>query len=220
VPTPRDRTLAFNYAAKMNRLWHAAETEHVVMMNDDVVVGSPDWLQALMTFSMQEEVGGVGARLLYPDGTIQHAGMAGGLFGLCAHAWLGLPADAPTYQDWACVHRQWSMVTGAVFATRKSVLEMVDGFDERFGLELNDADLCLRLRMQGLRIVYTPFAEFTHFEKASRGQEPVHGSDLARFLTRWGEYLDQDPAFHPGLDHQCFDIRPTEPTDPWWQDER
>jgi GT2 family glycosyltransferase len=207
----------FNYAKKMNLLWRAAATEHVVLMNDDIVIASPDWLRALLTFSMQEDVGGVGARLLYANGTIQHAGIPGGLFDMCAHAWLGQPASDPTYQNWAVVHREWSMVTGAVFATRKSLLELVNGFDERFKLEFNDIDLCLRLRMLGYRIVYTPFAELTHYEKASRGELEPPGSELALFWKRWNDFLRQDPAYHPRLSRNTFQITPLEHVGEWWK---
>lgn len=217
VLTPRYRGEGFNYAAKMNELWRAAETEHIVLMNDDIVVRSPGWLQALLTFSMQEDVGGVGARLLYANGTIQHAGMPGGLCDLCAHAWLGQSASAPTYQNWALVHREWSIVTGAVFATRKRVMEIINGFDDRFSLEFNDVDLCLRLRMLGYRIVYTPFAELIHYEKATRGQALPPGSELARFLKRWEEFLNDDPAYHPRLSRRTLDIQPVVGVGEWWQ---
>jgi len=211
VVTARKPGEPFNYAAKMNLLWRMSRTEQIVFMNDDITAESTEWLEALLTFSMQEDVGGAGARLLYPNGTIQHAGIPGGLFGVCAHAWLGLPSSAPTYQDWALVHREWSMVTGAVFATRRSLLETVNGFDERFSLEFNDVDLCLRLRLLGYRIVYTPFAELTHHEKASRGDRLPPASELALFLKRWRGYLVQDPHYHPRLDRESLEIRPLNP---------
>jgi hypothetical protein len=207
----------FNYAEKINRLWRAAETEQIVIMNDDMVVRSADWLQALLTFSMQDDVGVAGARLIYPNDTIQHAGIPGGLFGMCAHAWLGQPAAAPTYQNWALVHREWSMMTGAVHATRKSVLELLNGFDERFSLEFNDVDFCLRARMLGYRNVYTPFAELVHHEKASRGEVLPPGGELALFLKRWGEFLEHDPAYHPMLARDRFQIGPVDHPGGWWQ---
>ena len=207
----------FNYAEKINTLWRSAETEHLVLMNDDIEIASPDWLQALLTFSIQDDVGAVGARLLYANGNLQHAGIPGGLFGMCAHAWLGQPADAPTYQNWALVHREWSMLTGAILATRKSVLEFVNGFDERFRLEFNDVDFCLRLRMLGYRNIYTPFAEMIHYEKASRGELHPRASELALFCKRWSEFLDQDPAYHPGLTRNSFQIAPVEPAAGWWE---
>ena len=89
--TRRPAGAPFNYAAKMNQLWRAAQTEHVVMLNDDLQVVAPDWLEALMSFAVDREVGGVGARLLYPNGAVQHAGMIGGPFGVFVHPWIGQP---------------------------------------------------------------------------------------------------------------------------------
>ncbi|VTU21369.1 N-acetylglucosaminyl-diphospho-decaprenol L-rhamnosyltransferase [Variovorax sp. PBS-H4] len=207
----------FNYAAKMNQLWRESTTEYVILMNDDITIRSSDWIQALLTFSTQNDVGGVGARLLYPTGEIQHAGMPGGVFGLVTHAWIGEPSSASTYQDWASVHREWSMVTGAVFATRKSLLEEVNGFDERFRLDFNDIDLCLKLRMLGYRIVYTPHAELVHHEKGSRGEASWPASELALFLSRWGRFLEDDPSFHPKLSKIHHKIQPVEFRNEWWQ---
>jgi O-antigen biosynthesis protein len=214
VDTRRAPDVPFNYAAKMNALWRQANTEHLVLINDDVVVTGSGWLRALMTFAMNEDVGGVGARLLYVDGTIQHAGMPGGLFG--AHAWIFQPADAPTYNDWALVHREWSMVTGAVFATRRSVLELVDGFDEQFSVEFNDTDLCLRLKLLGYKIIYTPFAELLHFEKSSRGDTLPSGDQVAIYLKRWSEFLNNDPAFHPGFPDYSVGITPLPVIGAWY----
>ncbi len=213
--TPRPASEGFNYAAKMNRLWRATEGEHLVLMNDDLLMKTPGWLEALMTFAMDEDVGGVGARLLYPDGAIQHAGVAGGPFGAFAHVWAGRPATAPTYQDWAMVHRDWSAVTGAVFATRRSVLELLNGFDEQFSLEYNDIDLALRMRLLGLRVVYAPEAEFIHHEKSSRGSALPAGSQTARFLRRWKGLIADDPMFHPHLARDSFAVRPAY-TGPHW----
>ncbi|MDT8870494.1 glycosyltransferase [Komagataeibacter rhaeticus] len=93
--------------------------------------------------------------------------------------------------------REWSMVTGAVFATRRTVLERINGFDERFSLEFNDIDLCLRIRNLGYRLVYNPDAVFTHAEKISRGETIPPGEERALFLSRWSRWLENDPASHP-----------------------
>jgi GT2 family glycosyltransferase len=216
IDTQRAQGVPFNYAAKMNSLWRKTDTEFVIFMNDDIVVREAGWLRALMTFAMDENVGGVGARLLYADGRLQHAGIAGGLLGLCAHAWIYAPAQAKTYNDWALVHREWSMVTGAVFATRRRILELVNGFDERFSLEFNDVDLCMRMRLLGYKILYTPFAEMTHYEKASREDARPKGGQVALFLKRWGELLNHDPAFHPGFDMQNVYLDPVPIRGAWF----
>lgn len=215
IETPRPDGAPFNYAAKMNALWRAAETEHLVLVNDDVTPMGTGWLRALMTFAVDAEVGGVGARLLYPDGRLQHAGIAP-LFGHVAHAWLGRRQATGSYQDWALSQRSWSAVTGAVFATRRSAMEQVDGFDERFTLIFNDVDLCLRMRALGLSILYNPAAEMLHAEKASRGETPPDPREMALFATRWGAWLAEDPAWHPGLDDWQLDVRPAGDPQPWY----
>jgi GT2 family glycosyltransferase/glycosyltransferase involved in cell wall biosynthesis len=207
IETTRPAGTPFNYAAKMNLLWRTAETEQIVLLNDDCLPSNPDWLKALMSFTVDPDVGGAGARLHYDDGRLQHAGLAP--HGpAAAHMWLFREEAEGTYQDWALVQREWSMVTGAAFATRKSVLEQADGFDERFGLEFNDTDLCLRMRALGFRIVCTPMAEMTHSEKASRGERLPPGEDMALFLSRWRGWLDADPAWHPGLRRDCLEVQP------------
>ena len=143
--------------------------------------------------------------------------MVGGPFGVFVHAWIGQPADQPTYGDWALVQRDWSAVTGAVFATRRSVLEAVNGFDERFALEYNDVDLCLRLKLAGYRIVQAPDALLVHHEKASRGATPPPGSQTALFLRRWGQLIADDPAYHPGLPRDGFVLQPASTGGEWYK---
>lgn len=205
----------FNYAAKMNRLWRAAETDLMILMNDDIGVGSSDWIESLLTFAMDPEVGGVGARLLFPDGRVQHAGMFGGIFNVCAHPWYLQEAEASTYDGWAETHRDCSAVTGAVFATRRGPMEAVNGFDERFSLDFNDVDLCFKMRMLGYRIVYTPFAEMTHFEKASRETQVAPGDQVARYLRKWSDVLTNDPMFSPQLRTNTDRVEPREAASAW-----
>ena len=218
VQTPRAAEAPFNYAQKMNQLWRAAESEHIVLMNDDIEVVEPDWLEALMTFAVQEDVGGVGARLLYGDGTLQHAGMIGGLFGAFAHPWARQSVDHLSYSDWAMLQRDYSAVTGAVFATRKSVMETVNGFDEQFALEYNDVDLCLRIGVAGYRIVQAPDAVLVHHEKASRGENTPAGSQTASFLQRWGQVIANDPAYHPKLSRDSLVVQPVPVWGEWYAD--
>jgi hypothetical protein len=216
LATPRPAAEPFNFARKMNLLCRNAGTEHLVLMNDDVEVVSPGWLKALMTFAVEPDVGAVGARLLFPSGRLQHAGVVGGLMGLCAHPWLDQPSVRATYDDWAVIQREWSAVTGAVLATRRSALARVNGFDERFSLDFNDVDLCFKLRTLGLRIVYTPAAELIHHEKVSRGDHLPRADEQAIFLRRWLALLDNDPAIHPKLALHSYDLAPAANADPEW----
>ena len=216
VETPREAAEPFNYARKMNQLWQQAPGEIVVFMNDDITPRDPGWLQALAGFATQPRVGGVGARLLYEDGSLQHAGIYPA-FDTVVHAWLAMATAAHTYQNWALAQREWSMVTGAVFAARRTVLEEADGFDEAFSLEFNDIDLCLRIRNLGHAIVYNPDAEFTHAEKASRGDTIPPGAEVALFLARWSRWLEQDPASHPGFARDRVDLVPAPPKAAWYR---
>jgi GT2 family glycosyltransferase/glycosyltransferase involved in cell wall biosynthesis len=215
IVTARPAGEPFNYAAKMNRLWREAGGEQVVLMNDDVLPHGPGWLKALQTFALDRSVGGVGALLFYESGAIQHAGIFPSLR-IAVHAWIGMSADEPTYQDWAMCQRRWSMVTGAVFATRRSLLDRIGGFDERLTLEFNDIDLCLRMRALGHGIVYNPAARFTHVEKASRGSNPPPAAEAALFLSRWSDWLAKDPASHPGYAADRIDVVPTIDSDVWY----
>ncbi|MFT3975864.1 MAG: glycosyltransferase [Sphingomonas bacterium] len=215
IVTPRASGEPFNYAAKMNHLWRATDSEQIVLLNDDVLPHEPGWLKALQTFALDRNVGAVGALLLYEGGAIQHAGIFPSLR-IAVHAWLGMPADAPTYQGWAMCQRRWSMVTGAVFATRRSLLERLGGFDERLTLEFNDIDLCLRMRSLGHAVVYNPAARFTHTEKASRGSSPPPAAEAALFLSRWSDWLARDPASHPGYATNRIEVVPAIDPKVWY----
>lgn len=217
IETPRAPGEPFNYAAKMNRLWRAAETEQIVFLNDDVRAIDGGWLKALQTFAVDPTVGGVGARLLFEDGSLQHAGMAPHNGGSgTVHLWVQRMGSKGIYQNWALVHREWSMVTGAVFATRRSLMEQVSGFDERFSLEFNDTDLSMRLRKAGYRIVYTPHAQMVHVERASRGGTPPPQDDAALFNNRWSAWLANDPSWHPQLDLTRIEVMPAPNPDAWY----
>ncbi|QDC38071.1 glycosyltransferase [Sphingobium fuliginis] len=215
VTTPEHSGEQFNYAGKANLLWRMATDEYIVLMNDDAAPNNSGWLKALMGFLIDQNVGCVGGQLFYEDGSIQHAGMFPSLRTV-VHAWLDWPTDAKTYQDWAHAQREWSMITGAIFATRRSILDRVGGFDERFSLEFNDVDLCLRIRNLGYRVVYNPDAQFTHAEKASRGETAPPGAEVALFLSRWSEWLTQDPASHPGFAKNRIDPVPVPSPNAWF----
>jgi len=207
VDTRRPDGERFNYARKVNRLWRQVDTELIVILNDDIVIEAPDWLESLYTFGLERDVGGVGARLMFPNGTIQHAGMVGGIYEVFAHAWYKCEDAAPTYENWASVHRDVSAVTGAAFATRRSVLEAVNGLDETFALDFNDVDLCLKMQLLGYRIVYTPHARMTHHESASRGAQFAPGAEISIFLNRWRDCIRDDPMFNPQLSRTDSDVR-------------
>ena len=121
---------------------------------------------------------------------------------------------APTYQNWAMIHRECSVVSGEVFATRRSLLQQVNGLDHRFGFDVGQADLCLRLRQLGYRIVYTPHAEFTRCHPAAGDPGP---DETARFLEKWQQFVLHDPAYHPQLNRIACPINPEPSEAEWWQ---
>jgi GT2 family glycosyltransferase len=189
VPAPG----AFNYSALMNIGRAHAEAPHILMLNNDITVVTPDWIEALLEQALRDEVGVVGGRLVYPDGRTQHEGIGVGNVGSAATAvnldagWMGR------------VVRDVSAVTGACQMVRASVYDQVGGYDETLPVAYNDVDFCLRVRATGRLVVYTPHAELCHRESASRGRfHPA--ADEERFYERWAEGgALRDPYISPHL---------------------
>lgn len=192
----------FNWAALNNAAAADARGEVLLFMNDDVRALRPGWLELLAAHALRPEIGAAGARLLYPDGRLQHGGIALGLAGATGHVLAGLEAGLPGYLGMAVLTRDVTAVTGACMATGREVFERLGGFDEGLGLDFNDVDYCLRARSRGLRVVYEPGAELVHHESPSRG---TSGSEetAAAFLARWGETVAAgDHFWNPQLSHR------------------
>jgi len=172
----------FNYAAIMNHGVRAVDPlpdEHLLFLNNDMEVRTPDWIEALLEQSQRPEVGAVGCRLLYPDGQPQHEGVVVGIGGTANNV------DLSSYFGLGTVIRDVGAVTAAAMMMRRSAFVEMGGFDEALRVAFNDIDLCMRLRRSGYRIVYTPLAELMHHGSASRGRLHPSG-DEARFAERWG----------------------------------
>ena len=189
----------FNFAAICNFGAVQAKGSHLLFLNNDTQVIKPDWLTAMLEQAQRPEVGAVGAKLLYPDGRIQHAGMVMGINGSTGHAFRYLPRYYQSYCGLAEVVRNCSAVTAACMMVPRAVFDEVDGFDERFRVVCNDVDLCFRIRQRGHLVVYTPQAMLFHHESASRGSlHPLEDQDL--FLKQWGDLIrDGDPYYNPNL---------------------
>jgi GT2 family glycosyltransferase len=189
----------FNFSAINNFAAGQAKGEHLLFLNDDIQVIDGDWLAALVEHAQREEIGAVGAKLLYPDNSIQHAGVTLGICGGAGHAFRKLPNNRTAYFDLADLTRNCSAVTAACMITRRKVFEEVGGFDEELKVVYNDVDLCLRIRKQGYLILYTPFAVLYHFESASRGHlRPTKEEEL--FCRRWSETIRLgDPYYNASL---------------------
>jgi glycosyltransferase involved in cell wall biosynthesis/2-polyprenyl-3-methyl-5-hydroxy-6-metoxy-1,4-benzoquinol methylase len=195
----------FNFSAINNFAVEQARGDVLVLLNNDTEIVDGEWLSELVSHAIRPGIGAVGARLLYPDGRVQHAGVVTGIQGVAGHAFKGLPREAPGYFSLPHLLREVSAVTGACLAVRKVAYEQVGGLDDReLQVAFNDIDFCLKLRRAGYRNLYTPWAELYHYESYSRGSD-MEGARLQRFKSeidvmrrRWPE-LDNDPAYNPNL---------------------
>ena len=195
----------FNYSAINN--WAAEQCDGTIigLVNNDIEVIAPDWLEEMASQAMRPEVGAVGAMLYYPDDTIQHAGVVLGIHGVAAHIYAGMPKGFPGHGGRTRVAQTMSAVTGACLLVRREAYEQVGGLDPAFAVAFNDIDFCLRLREAGYRNVWTPFAELYHHESASRGSEDTDekkrrfAAEVELMQQRWGDALLGDPAYNPNL---------------------
>ncbi len=202
---------AFNWALINNRAAEATDADVLIFLNNDTVVATPDWCDELCGQALRPDVGAVGARLLYEDATIQHAGVVlGGWHAFAAHEGVGAPADSAGYLGRHALVRQVSAVTGACLATRAEVFRRLGGFDAvTFPVESNDIDYCLRARAAGLQVIYDPYATLYHFESKSRGHNidpeswAMAESAGAAFRSRWGEAYRSDPFYNPHFDRSA-----------------
>lgn len=200
---------AFNFSRLINRGAAAASGEVLALLNNDIDVEEPGWLREMVSHVLQPDVGAVGARLWYPNRTLQHAGVILGLGGMAGHGSAGAKRGSPGYFDRIFLQQECSAVTGACILTRRTVFEDAGGFDEKhFAVSFNDIDFCLRLRQRGLRIVWTPYANLLHHESATRGrqrtllEEEEFLQEAACFRQKWGAQLLDDPYYNPNLSLQ------------------
>jgi O-antigen biosynthesis protein len=189
----------FNFAHKLNFAAAHACGDHLVIFNDDLEAITPEWLTSMLEYSQQDAIGAVGAKLLYPDGRLQHIGMVIGVCGVSAHAFHGHPGSCMGYASSALSIRNYSAVTGACMMTRRKVFEQVGGFDERFAIDFNDTDYCLRLRRAGYRIVFTPYAQLYHHESGTIGPRAQNRKAMEQMRNTWGDLVDRDPYYNPNL---------------------
>lgn len=196
----------FNYAAMHNAVVPSVEGPLVCLLNNDIEITDPCWMAIMAQQCCRDEIGAVGARLLYPDGTIQHAGIVTGVGGGAGHAHRNQPADAVGYFDRANLPQFVSAVTAACMILRKDRFEAVGGFDSaNFAVAFNDVDLCLKLNARGWQSFYEPRATLIHHESKSRGfdrsgpQKKRFDSELAALKRIWHTDQKHDPFHHPEL---------------------
>jgi GT2 family glycosyltransferase len=202
-----DSAAAYNFSALNNLAARHAKGSFLLLLNNDTEVISPEWLTEMMRYAYREDVGAVGAKLLYDDGSIQHAGVVVGMGEAAGHAHRFLAHDDPGYFWQAHVAQYASAVTAACLLVRLDKFEAVDGLDEKeLAIAYNDVDLCLKLERAGWHNVYTPHATLYHHESRSRGDDlsPQHRErymrELKIFQDRWGARTYADPLHNPNLD--------------------
>jgi GT2 family glycosyltransferase len=172
-----------------------ARGDFLLFLNNDTEVITPDWLEEMLGHAQRTEVGAVGAKLLFPNGKIQHGGVIVGLGGVARHAFYGLPASDPGYMGLATVTRNCAAVTAACLMLRRSVFKEVGGFDEELDVAYNDVDLCLKIIQRGYYIVWTPHAVLYHYEGKTRGKyHPYRNTDY--FCKKWRHFLDSGEPFY------------------------
>ena len=196
----------FNYSQLNNAGVAAAQGEVVALLNNDIDVINGGWLTAMVAHALRPEVGAVGGKLLYADGTIQHAGIVTGLMGIAGHPFRGTAGDAPGYLGLLSRTRAVSAVTGACLVMRRALYQEVGGLDAaELAVSYSDVDLCLKLGQVGYEIIWTPDAVLYHLESATRGADarPDNAARAQRehdvMLRRWGELLLRDPYYSPCL---------------------
>lgn len=196
----------FNYPSINNYGVEQANGEYILFLNNDTEIINENCLEELLGYCMREDVGAVGARLYFEDGTIQHAGVIVGLGGVAGHTFVGFPHDTLGYFGRAQMAQDYSAVTAACIMIKKSVFEEVQGFDERYAVAFNDVDLCMKIRQAGYLIVYNPYAELNHYESKSRGYEDSEekvkrfNSEVDLFKSIWGDFLEKgDPYYNSNL---------------------
>jgi GT2 family glycosyltransferase len=218
-----DYPYSFNYSDLHNTVVRQLDTDYLCLLNNDTEILRPDWLDALLGYAQRPGIGAVGAKLLYPDGTIQHAGVITGLRGLAGHAFRYLPAAQDGYQARANVPHALSVVTAACLLISATRWHEIGGMAGELPIAFNDVDLCLRLRERGYRNIYQPQAELVHHESKSRGkdiklsQQHRATREHGYMQWRWSPQINSDPMYNPNLTLDSEDFVPAVPRieSPW-----
>jgi GT2 family glycosyltransferase len=206
---------AFNYSAINNYAVSRSDSDILILLNDDVEIISENWMMEMVQHALRSDIGAVGAKLYYDNGTIQHAGVVLGIGGVAGHGHKYFPRKAHGYFSRLKLIQNCSAVTGACMAVRRELYEEIGGLDEEnLPIAFNDVDFCLRLREAGYRNLWTPYAEAYHHESASRGVDNTpaklrrFASEIEYMKRRWGDILTNDPYYsrHLTLEHEDFSI--------------
>lgn len=203
------RHLSFNYSKLNNWGARAAVGPMLLLLNDDIVPIHPDWLEAMLEHAQRPEIGAVGAKLVYPNGLIQHAGVVMGIFGSSGHAFKLCPADPVLgWRYFGLPHliRNTSAVTAACLLVRKEVYWEVGGLDEEhLAVAFQDVDFCLKIAQRGYRNVYTPYAELYHYESVTKAEKTPNRAETEYLIAKWHAWIACDPYYSPHLTRRTED---------------
>lgn len=202
----------FNYSAINNFGISQARGDYIICLNNDITVISPDWMQKLLANCQRPQVGVTGARLYFPDNTIQHAGIALGIGGVAGSLFVGMDRRRTGYMHKAVIQQNLSAVTAACMMFRKEIWEKAGGFTEELAVAFNDVDLCLKIRELGYLVVYNPDVEMYHYESRTRGPEDTEEKrrrfqrEIEYMRTHWIKYLKGgDPYYNCNLSLKQWD---------------
>lgn len=202
----------FNYSAINNFGARHAKGDYFILLNNDVTVITPDWMEELLGHCQRRKVGIVGARLYFPDDTIQHAGIVMGIGGCAGSMFVGMKRSMTGYMHRAVLQQNMSAVTAACLMVKREVFEQIQGLDEKLVVAFNDVDFCLRAGKAGWLVVYDPYVEMYHFESKTRGYEDTEEKKQRferekEFLcARWERMLKEgDPCYNPNLSLKTCD---------------
>ena len=197
--------IPFNFSKINNYAVKQAKGKYILLLNNDTEVLKPDWMTAMVEQAQRPSIGAVGALLLYPDDTIQHAGVVVGLGGVAGHSHKQFPASAPGYFYQIKTVNNYSAVTAACLMCRREVFEEVGGLEEDLRIAFNDVDFCLKIAAKGYRNVYLPHVVLYHYESKSRGLEDTpekierFGEEIEYMKRKWKDWTDRDPCYSPNL---------------------
>lgn len=204
----------FNFSKLINLGVAESSGEYILMLNNDVEVLQADWLERMMGYAQLAHIGAVGVKLLFPDETIQHAGVVLGVGDGASHSFINFPKESDVYFNYLQSVNNCSAVTAACLMVRRDVYNEVGGMDEALPVEFNDVDFCLKLRKAGYYNVYIPSVELYHYESATRGHPfrshaawKQHEDDMNYFKNKWGAVIDNDPFYNPNLTTEHTDFR-------------
>ena len=203
---------AFNYSKINNFGISHAKGEYIICLNNDMEVIAPDWIEELLGHCQRAEVGIAGARLYYPDNTIQHAGVVIGMGGVAGSMFVGMDRRRTGYLHKAGIQQDLSAVTAACMMVKKNVFQEVHGFEEKLAVAFNDVDFCLKVREKGYLVVYDPYAELYHYESKTRGAEDTKEKvkrfqgEIQYMKEKWMTLLKKgDPYYNPNLSLKKWD---------------